>query len=359
MGVVIRQSFWGTLITYVGVAIGFITTLMAMPAFLKVEEIGLIRLIQSNAQMIVPIALLGLNGSFIKYYPSFKQSIILRNQIVTLNLVLIGAFCFISSFLVMVNIDWLGAFFEENSPNYIQYIHISIFIFVCQSFFDYFNSFLWTQGNVTFQNLLQEIQLRSITLLLIVSFGIGLIGFNSLIILMAANYLVALVILLFYAFIKYRIKLNFHFEEIPQDQIRLLLKFGFYTLTMTIGSSILNNVSYAMTSSLLGLTQNGILTMAAFIATVIEMPKRVVTQIISPIISESFQNNNIQSIKENYQKASINLGIIGGLIAIGIITNLDDLFSIIPRGTEFATGKLLIILLCIARILNMIFSIGP
>ncbi|MFY0607748.1 MAG: polysaccharide biosynthesis C-terminal domain-containing protein [Cyclobacteriaceae bacterium] len=358
MGIVIRQSFWGTLITYGGVAIGFISTLLVMPAFLDVEEIGLIRLIQSNALMIVPVALLGLNGSFIKYYPNFKNDIKLRNQIITMNLVLIGAFCFLATFIVAFSKDWLSTLFVENSPRYIQYLNITLFIFIAQSFFDYFHSFLWTQGNVIFQNFIQEILLRVVSLSLIVAFGLSVITFDWLIKLLALNYAGALFLLLVYAFLKYKIKLDFNFKAIPKEQFHLLLRFGIYTLSMTVGASILNNVSYAMTSSLLGLNQNGILTMAAFIATIIEMPKRVVTQIISPIISQDFKDQNALSIKANYQKASINLGVIGGLLAIGIITNLDDLFLIIPRGNEFAAGKVLIILFCLSRILNMFFGIA-
>ncbi|MBV6640788.1 MAG: polysaccharide biosynthesis C-terminal domain-containing protein [Cyclobacteriaceae bacterium] len=359
MGVVIRQSFWSTLIVYTGVMIGFLNTLIILPRFLEVEEIGLIRLIQANAMMIVPMALLGMNGAYIKYHSSLKLEPKLNNQIITFQLLVILGGAFLAILLAYLNQDFIKALFEEKSSAYNKYLFITIIIFISQSFFDYFITYLWTQLNITFQNYLQEIQLRVVSLLIVLLYGFDLISLQWMIYLLASNYLVALVILLFYVFRNYQITLDFRLGQLKREWINKIIKFSAYSLTLTVGSSIFLNVSYSMTSTYLGLEENGILTVCIFIVTIIELPKRVIIQILAPILSENFAKNDREQIKKNYTSSSINLGLIGFLLMIGIITNLPDLFAIIPKGEVFQKGTSLIMVVSIARIAGMLLGVTP
>ena len=43
MGIVVRQSIKGTLMNYLGVAVGFVTTFFVMTKYLTQEEVGLTR----------------------------------------------------------------------------------------------------------------------------------------------------------------------------------------------------------------------------------------------------------------------------------------------------------------------------
>ena len=45
MGIIIRQSIKGTIVNYVGVAIGFVTTFFIVTKYLTTEELGLVRVL--------------------------------------------------------------------------------------------------------------------------------------------------------------------------------------------------------------------------------------------------------------------------------------------------------------------------
>ena len=45
MGIVIKQSIKGTIVNYVGIAIGFVTTFFIITKYLTQEEIGLTRVL--------------------------------------------------------------------------------------------------------------------------------------------------------------------------------------------------------------------------------------------------------------------------------------------------------------------------
>ncbi|MCK9301451.1 MAG: polysaccharide biosynthesis protein, partial [Bacteroidales bacterium] len=73
MGIIIRQSVKGTVVSYVGAAIGFITTFFVLTNFLTAEEIGLTRVLVDAATVFAGLAQLGTTSSAIRYFPYFKD----------------------------------------------------------------------------------------------------------------------------------------------------------------------------------------------------------------------------------------------------------------------------------------------
>lgn len=73
MGIVARQSIKGTIINYIGVAVGFVTTFFVMTKYLTAEEVGLTRVLTDAAILMSSLAQLGTNTSAMRYYPYFKD----------------------------------------------------------------------------------------------------------------------------------------------------------------------------------------------------------------------------------------------------------------------------------------------
>ncbi|HPI79493.1 MAG TPA: polysaccharide biosynthesis protein, partial [Cyclobacteriaceae bacterium] len=69
MGIVFRQSAVTTIISYCGVAIGYVNLLYLYPKFLEPGQIGLMRTIQDAAILFTPFAQFGLAQSIVRYYP--------------------------------------------------------------------------------------------------------------------------------------------------------------------------------------------------------------------------------------------------------------------------------------------------
>ena len=74
MGIVERQSIKGTLVSYAGAFIGFLTTFLIITEFLTPKEVGLTRNIVEAATLISSFALLGLNSSAFRFYPYFHRA---------------------------------------------------------------------------------------------------------------------------------------------------------------------------------------------------------------------------------------------------------------------------------------------
>ena len=68
MGIIAKQSIQGTIVTYLGVAVGFVTTFFVLTRFLTAEEIGLARVLVDAATLFIGLAQLGTSSSIIRSF---------------------------------------------------------------------------------------------------------------------------------------------------------------------------------------------------------------------------------------------------------------------------------------------------
>lgn len=358
MGVVIRQSFWASLITYSGVIIGYVNTLILFPYYLDEEQFGLVRLVQSSGMILIPLAIIGMNGAYTKFYPEFQDSKNLTNRIFSFQTVVVALGSLFFTGIIFLFRDQIEAFYEENSSLYNKYLHVTIIIFVSQSFFNYFIAFLWSKHNIVLTNFLQEIFLRLVSTGIIAMYGFGVIDFSSMVLLIGLSYILTTLILYIYIFLFHGIRFDWHFYQLHKTWIGRLISFGANIMLMTASASIILNVSYIITSHLDGLAASGILTIAVYIGSVTELPHRALVQIMSPVVTDSFKKGDMINLSKQHKLASLNLGLFGALIAIGVLTNLHDLFSVIPDGKSYYGGFWVVAFICTAKLVNMLGGVS-
>ena len=124
MGVIAKQSIRGTIVTYLGIAVGVVTTFFVLTRFLTTEEIGLARVLIDAATLFIGLAQLGTNASIIRFYPYFKEKGSNEDHgffFWALVVPFIG-------FILFALIYWacrvpLGAWFGDKSPLFVEYYY--------------------------------------------------------------------------------------------------------------------------------------------------------------------------------------------------------------------------------------------
>ena len=356
MGVVIRQSFWGTAIAYVGVLVGYFNTLYLRPEFLSLDQIGLFTLVTANAMLISPFCSAGMPGTLIKYFPELKNTEGLKNQFFTLQFLIVIGLNALLLFIAYLSRDWIASFFILKSPEYVPYLIITGIIIIVNSAFDMFYAYCRVLLNVLFPTFLRDVFLRMGAILLIGGFAMHWWSFQMAVQGLAIMYLLALVILFIYLMVKYEFRFSFDFSKIDRSWKKRMISFGGYLMLLAFSLSILNNIHYAQISAILGPAANGIFTTCFFIGIVIEMPRRNMVNVISPIFSKAIQEGKMLQVDELYKKGSITMGVFGILLFIGVLTNLDDLFRFIPQGSDFQKGYWVVVAICSAKLVVMLFS---
>jgi O-antigen/teichoic acid export membrane protein len=132
-----------------------------------------------------------------------------------------------------------------------------------------------------------------------------------------------------------------------------MVVFGLFMFLGTGGGIIVAKIDTLMLGSIAGLTSTGIYSIAFFIGAVIELPRRSLSEIATPILATAFKEDNKAKIKELYHKTSVNLLIVGGLFFVGIWSNIDAIFQLIPNSEVFAEGKYVVLFIGLAKLFDM------
>ena len=73
MGIIQKQGIQNTIITYLGIVIGFVNLIIIQPLLLTKEEVGLIRVLFSFSSLVAVLVPLGITNITIRYFPLFRN----------------------------------------------------------------------------------------------------------------------------------------------------------------------------------------------------------------------------------------------------------------------------------------------
>lgn len=357
MGLVIRQSIYSTIISYVGVAIGYVNLLYLYPKFLTTDQLGLLRTIQDAAILLTPFAQFGLTHSIFRFHPQFSSTQKTSGNFISLMLLLsvagFGIF-FLAFKLFEQNI--LG-YFDTHAQEIIQYpalvLWLTLILLITSILESYSRSLLKT----VFPNLLREVVARLFLSVFVLLYFAGYLNFNQFIISTALGYLACLAMLSVYLYVGGDLNLHFNFSDFDRARLKALFKYSLLSFAGTAGIILIGKIDSIMVAALLGLTANAVYTNAFYMASVIEIPKRALTQLALPLIARAFEKKDLRDVQTVYQKTAINQFIIGSLILMGVWINLDSIFQLMPKGEIFGGGKYVVMLVGVGKLIDMLF--GP
>jgi O-antigen/teichoic acid export membrane protein len=207
--------------------------------------------------------------------------------------------------------------------------------------------------NIVLPNFLKEVLLRTITLIAIILFAAQVISFLQFINILIGAYGLNLIILIIYLWRKGVLRIQLKRSYFNTAIIKQMLTFMLFTFLGASGILIIGKVDSLMVTGMLGLKATAIYTTAFYIAVLIELPKRAVSQISLPIISRAFQENNVKEINDIYSKSAINNLIIGVLIFIGLWINLESIFTLIPRSEIYSLGSMVVLIVGAGKLIDM------
>ena len=140
-----------------------------------------------------------------------------------------------------------------------------------------------------------------------------------------------------YAYRLKMIRLQFRFPKMTKDILT-------YSALIILGGStavVLLEIDRFMINQFIKIENVAYYTVAIFIASVIAVPSRAMHQITYPLTAELLNKKDLVALKELYQKSSLTLFIIAGLVFVLILLNLNDLFLLVPetyRGGFYIVG---------------------
>lgn len=359
MGIIIRQSFKALLVQYLGVVLGYVNIIFLFPLCLPLEEMGLVRFVLEMGVFLAFFAQIGIPNAINRFYPYFRSADRKDNgfQFLIFLVPLLGIATFTLLFI------FLRPLFEKsfivNSPLVLSYFWYFIPFTIVFVYLNVLEQYIATQLRIVVPKLIRDVYLRLLTAILLVLVYVKVIDFQSLLPLLVIVYFTAVVFNFYYIYKIKGLDLRPNFSALRDSNlVKEIIRFLSYIIIAGIGSTIVNKIDGYMVSSLINLSSFSIYSTALFIATVIEMPYRSISQISSPIIAEAMKSNDKPKILEIYRKSSINQFIIGSFIFVMIWLNVDILFDMMPNSEAFRAGKYVILFVGLSKVFDLLTGIN-
>jgi len=351
MGVIVKQSIKGTIYSYLGVLLGFITSGIIMPHIMSPDKIGLLALLVAYATIFAQFASLGFNNVISRFFPYFKDDS--NHHHGFLNIVFkVISIGFVSSIIVFFLLkSYLVHAGTERSPlfiNYMIYIVPLIFTLLVFSVFDQYYSM---QFNSVLGTFLKEFIQRIIIFLVIVLFYLKWIDFDWLVILYVFAFFVPTILIVYSLWQEKNLNLKPAHGFVSPQMKRSMTSVAMNSFLVGMSGIIIMYINSIMIERMVDLSSTGIFTICLFVGNILLVPSRPLSKIANAVIAESWKNNDTKTIYEVYYKSCINQLIIGSFIFILIWANIDNLLKFFPHA--YSSGAYIIFWVAIGNLINM------
>ena len=346
MGIIKKQSIHNSISLYIGIFIGAVNTILIYPFVFESnpEYWGLLQILVSYSVIFSTFSHLGSPNILLRFFPQMKD----KSQLLSFSLLIcsVGFLFFLSLFLFFQN--YLLGSIDATHLLKDHFYLVGILVFSL-SFFDLFSSISRSYLDSSTPVFLNEVFVRICVLLLLIFYNYDLLHFNQFLYCFITIYVVKLLALIYVQLKNKRISFSFNFSK---AHLKEQFKYGFYVLTGGGAAVLVSRFDMLMIEHYLDLKQVAYYGLAFFIGSVIKVPSRSISSISSPLISKSFEEGNMSNIQNIYSKTSINLLIIGGVIFLCVMLNIDDILQILPE--KFSHGKYVVLLIGSAQLVNLV-----
>lgn len=352
MGIVFRQSVKNIVTTYLGFAFGAINTLFLFVYFFSKEEYGLVGYITSTATILSPLVAFGVHNTFIRFYSSYKEPHQLSKftfMLFVLPLLVILPFSVVGILTYEQIVRWLSGK-NEIVGDYVFLIFVTS---IAMAYFEICYSWARVQLKTVFGNFLKEVFHRIGTTLLLLSFYFKLIDFNQF---MYGIFGIYLLRMIFMAFSAFRIKRPTFSFGLPSNK-KEILKYSFFSILSGSVASLLMDIDKFMINQYLPISQIAVYNVAIFTATVIAIPYRAMYQIVSPLVAQYLNKQEISKLDTLYKKSTVNIYLTSVIIFVLIISNAKQFYVLLPD-KEYVSGVTVLVLISVVKLFDALVGIN-
>ncbi len=364
MGTIAKQSIQGTFVTYLGVAIGFVTTFFVLTRFLTSEEIGLVRVFVDAATLFVGLAQLGTSSSIIRFFPYFKEENADGTYhgffLFTVLVPLVGFALFALVYLACR--QPVEAFFGDKSPLFVNYYYLVLPL----AFFMLYQAVFETNANalmhIVLPRFVREVVVRVLLLGAYLLYAFRIISIDGFIWAICALYGVAALVNIGYVLWllpkNNRIfAFDWAFLRARRTLARSYFLYTLFLLVSAVTSVLAPTLSSFFITAQMGLNYTGIFAIATYMAVMVSVPSRSLVAITQPELSMAIKNNSTADIQRLMSQAFSNLLLVGGCILLLIWINIDLIYALLPNGETYAVARNVVLLLGIGQLLVASFSV--
>lgn len=353
MGTVARQATWNTLLTVVGMGLGFVNMALLFPRLLTPDEFGLTRLIVSIAVVAAQVAHFGGENTVIRYFPYFRDKVNGHRGLfgLILGVATLGGFLAVLV-LGLFHADFVR-WFSDDSGLYRRFGLWVLPLVIAEVYLLVLRGFSRSVNRSIAPVFAREFLLRVLQTLLIAAYAVWDMGFTLFLMLYVGTFVLTTGVLLFDLWRAGEFRLGLTNMRVGKRMRKSMVRYSVFTFASGLAGIAVGNIDQVMVGAMLhdGLSYVAFYAVAMFLASVITIPARALLQPTMPLLAEAWKKRDNASIRMLYHRtASIQL-VVSAFILLGLWTNADALFSFLQP--EYAIGKPVMLILGITNVINL------
>lgn len=355
MGKVAKQSIQTTIFSYIGVVIGYFNVLWLYPYAMDASELGTFRTIQDLGLLFVPFAQLGVGHGITRYFPKLESN---KSAFLSYSLMIaVAGFLVVSILFIGLRTQIIGLF-AANSPEVVDFLGVVLLITLFALLNSILDSYSRSYLKIAIPTFFREVFLRLLTGCLVGAYLLKWISFPQVMSGLVCVYGLALAGVLIYLIWLDVLNFDLNWKTFPKGFKSSFIQFSLITFLATAASTLIMKIDSIMVSSMISLEANAIYTIAFSMALVIELPRRAISQVVMPVVSDHFANDNLTEINVLYKQVSNRQLYVCILLFIGIWANIDAVYSLIPNREIYMAGKSVVFLIGLGKLFDVAFSIN-
>ena len=357
MGIVQRQGLRNTLISYVGLGIGFVSSTLVLTRLLTPAQLGLTSVLVSLATVAAQLAAFGFASTALRYFPYFRDPTKGHSGFLPL---LLGVP--LLGFAAVAEALWAGKSFVLSrfsadaallGPNYPAIILLTLAVLLLSLQDAYLKSLFHTG----FSSFLQEIFLRLYIVGAAGLFWRGYLSFDGFVLAYVGGYALVDALLAAYLLAIGELYLRPTRAVLRVRPLRELLAFGGFALLSNLSGTIMVTIDALMVGAKLSLAAAGIYAIAFNISTALTLPFRALYKTAFPLIAEYWKEGAMEKMADFYARTTRLNTVLGCYLALGLGLNLNFVYGLIHR-PAYAAGATAVLLLLVGRLVDGITGVN-
>jgi len=350
MGVVQTDAIKTTILSFIGLSLGYINKAVLFIILLSAEQVGLMNLVITVALLFAQLSNVGTIYSTWRFFPFFRNPHKNHYGFLLMNMLLTGIGISFFTLLILLFNQSITAYYQEKSALFTHYYFWIIPLGVANVFFLLFESYLRGLFKNVLPVFLQEILLRVLVLILLILLALKIIDFNLFFILHVLVYFIPTLVLMIYLVRLKELKFSLRSITVPRRFRKILISFSALSYLNSLATLLVISMDAMMIASYIGLAATGVYTTIIYLTSALMVPYRSVIRVSSTLVAKYWKDKDMVSMQEIYEKSS-SVGLIIGLLGFLVIyLPMSELFSFIPA---YKSGMSVFVILMVGRILDM------
>jgi len=356
MSTIRRQSIISSGIVYFGFALGALNTLLFTRHF-SAAQYGLTTIFMSLANIMFPLASLGMQSYIYKFYPYYHDNLppkendmmswAFLTSLIGFILVIVGGVAFK---------DFVVKNFSNSSPELVAYYYWVFPFGAGLTFYSLLEAFAWQLKKSVLTSYFKELQFRLFTFVLILLSMTGILkNFDAFIKVYACTYLLLALGLLLYMVITRQLYFSFRTSRVSKKFFKKIVALASFVWS----GQVLFNVSTYFAQIIIaaviddGMRFVGIYSLALYVGSLLQAIQRsVIAASVGPL-SRAWKDKNYGRINRIYQRSSINQLIFSAGMFVLIWINFTDGVLTFDMKRDFLLAQPVFFYIGLTRIVDM------